>query len=229
MAWRRWVDSADMKDPLLQRWDDLWHGLGLAAPDAGADLLAAYSQPHRHYHTLQHLGECLVLLDERVAPHHGAAICRLVELALWFHDAIYEIPGADNEQLSADWAARVMADAGMLIADVDRVKEAIMATRHDAPAPSTVAQLVVDVDLAILGASTARFDQYEEQVRREYAMYDDDAYRQGRAVILHQFLDRPRIYQTGAFGDLEAPARANLRRSLRRLEPVGPTTRFTEL
>jgi len=218
-----------MHEPLIERWNALWGSLGGAPQEAGSDLLAAYSQPHRHYHTLQHLGECLLLIDERVAPHHGAAISRLVEFSLWFHDAIYEIPGTDNEQRSADWAARVIGDAGMLIADVDRVKEAIMATRHDAPAPSIVAQLVVDVDLAILGASPARFDQYEQQVRREYVMYDDDAYRQGRAVILRQFLDRPRIYQTGAFAELEAPARANLRRSLRRLEPVGPTNSFTDL
>lgn len=223
------MDTARMQDPLIVRWNAVWRSVGVVPPEAGAELLAAYSESHRHYHTLQHLDECLRLLDERVAPHHGAAICRPVELGLWFHDAVYEIPGPDNEQRSADWAARVMANAGLLIADVDRVKEAIMATRHDAPTPSVVAELVVDVDLAILGAPPARFGEYEEQVRREYAVYPDDAYRQGRAVILRQFLDRPRIYQTSAFADLEAPARANLRRSLRRLEPMGPTSSFTQL
>lgn len=218
-----------MQDPLLKRWSEFWRQIEITPPEAGAELLAAYSQPHRHYHTVQHLGECLLLLDERVVPRHGAGICRLVELGLWFHDAIYEIPGPDNEQLSADWAGRVLADAGMLIADVDRVREAILATRHDAPAPSIVAELVVDIDLAVLGAERPRFDEYEEQVRRENAVYAAGAYRQGRAVILRQFLDRPQIYQTPTFANMEAPARANLRRSLRRLEPVGPTTNFTDL
>jgi len=122
-----------------------------------------------------------------------------------------------------------MSDAGMLIADVDKVREAILATRHNAPAPSIVARLVVDVDLGILAAPRSRFEEYETQIRREYATYPDDVYREGRAAILHHFLDRPRIYQTDAFAELEGVARANLRRSLRVLEPLGPTTAFTDL
>ena len=58
-------------------------------------LLARYSEPHRRYHTLQHLAECFAAFDEiaDLAQHPAD-----VELALWFHDAIYDTRRSDNEQ-----------------------------------------------------------------------------------------------------------------------------------
>ncbi len=81
---------------------------------------------------------------------------------------------------------------GCAIADLDGVREVILATRHNAPALSVVAELGVDVDRAILGGPPARFGEYEEQVRREYAVYPDDVHRQGRAASAKHFLGWPR-------------------------------------
>jgi predicted metal-dependent HD superfamily phosphohydrolase len=77
------------------------------------------------------------------------------------------------------------------------------------------AALVVDIDLAVLAADSASYDAYAAAVRREYASVPDQAFREGRTVVLRGFLERPAIYATPAIHDLrERPARANLRREL---------------
>jgi predicted metal-dependent HD superfamily phosphohydrolase len=88
-----------------------------------------------------------------------------------------------------------------------------MATRHDAVPVDADAQLLVDIDLSILGAERERFDEYERQIRAEYAFVPALIFNAKRRQILRSFLDRPRIYSTPAFSVLEATARANLARA----------------
>ena len=199
-----------MPSPL--RWRDLWERLGAPTP-AGVyeELIARYSEPQRKYHTVQHLDQCFEKLDPARAL---AAHAEEVELALWFHDAIYDTRRQDNEQQSADWARRVCpAEAA------DRVHALIMTTRHDAVPSGRDAELLVDIDLSILGAAPERFDEYERQVREEYAWVPGFVFRRKRAEILQGFRARPAIFNTALFHQgLEQAARANLRRSLERLE-----------
>lgn len=196
------------------RWSALWQALGAAADmSLFATLQAAYTGPHRHYHTLQHLEECFVHFEEL---KHLALRPDEVEVALWFHDAIYDTRRQDNEQLSARWAAQVLSAVSREAAG--RVGALILATRHEALPEGIDAQILVDVDLAILGADKARFDEYEAQVRREYAWVPGLVYRRGRRRILESFLARAAIYSTENFLQrLEGRARANLARSLARL------------
>ena len=87
----------------LIRWRSTWSGLGVTAPDEGLyhELIRRYTEPHRRYHTAQHLDECFARLDEaRDLARH----IHEVELALWFHDAVYGTRGSDNEEQSAEWA-----------------------------------------------------------------------------------------------------------------------------
>lgn len=197
---------------LLSSWQRAWAGIGAAGEGEAlfAQLTAAYAEPQRHYHTLQHLGECLALFDDaRTLAAHPAE----VEFALWFHDAIYDIKGHDNEQRSADWARDALRDAGAPTDAAQRVHDLVMATRHTAVPSGRDEQLLVDIDLSILGAARARFDEYEQQIRTEYAYVPGFLFRRKRREILKGFLDRPAIYSTPHFHDaLEARARDNLRR-----------------
>lgn len=169
-----------------------------------------YSEPHRAYHTLQHLEECFALFDQTSAEHPGEVL-----LALWFHDAIYDPKRSDNEQKSADWGAEVLAAAGAGAQVLERFKALVMATRHEAQPESADARLLVDIDLSILGAEPQRFDEYEAQVRKEYAHVPDLFFRMARSRILKAFLARPSIYSTASFKErFEAQARTNLRRSV---------------
>jgi len=143
-----------------------FRALGVAPPRGVVeDLLGRYREPHRAYHTLEHLEECFAAIDllrnecERPAE---------VELGLWFHDAIYDPQRGDNEALSAEWAERALHEAGAPRDACARVSELVLATKHDAAPEGADARLLVDIDLGILGSEPARFDAYERQVRAEY-------------------------------------------------------------
>ena len=198
---------------LSEQWRETRRALGAPADDALlASLLERWSEPHRRYHTLRHLEECF---DAYAPARSIAERPEEVERALWFHDAIYDTHRHDNEQQSADWARESVRAAG-LAADVgERVHALVMATRHDAVPSIPDAQLVVDVDLSILGAEPLRFAEYERQVREEYAWVAGPLFRRERRRILEAFLARPRIYSTSHFHSTrESLARANLERSI---------------
>jgi predicted metal-dependent HD superfamily phosphohydrolase len=173
------------------------------------ELLARYSEPQRRYHTVQHLAECLAHFE---AVRHLAEQPGEIEIALWFHDGIYDTHRHDNERQSADWARAVLEGHGAPPAALRRVDDLIMATCHSALPVSPDAKLLVDVDLSILGALPPRFAGYEEQIRQEYAFVPEEIFRQKRGEILRAFLGRPFIYNTPHFqAALEARARENLR------------------
>jgi predicted metal-dependent HD superfamily phosphohydrolase len=204
--------SKTMTD-FAHRWIADWASLGLAGDAACRDrLLASYADPARHYHTLQHLAGCLDLFDElaHLAERPGEA-----SIALWFHDAVYIPQAKDNEARSAAWAGDALRTAGAASAAIERVQGLIMATARHAASGERDASLVIDIDLAILGAAPARFAEYERQVRSEYAAVPANVYAEKRRAVLAGFLARPTIYGTPELqARLEEPARENLRRAV---------------
>jgi predicted metal-dependent HD superfamily phosphohydrolase len=202
-----------MKNLLNTSWRRMWAGIGATGDGVSAqeELLSRYSEPWRKYHTLQHLQECIATF-ESVA--HLAARPAEVEAGLWFHDAVYELRRADNEEQSAHLARRVLCAAGVPGAASSHVEELVLATKHTALPVAPDEQLLVDIDLAILGASESRFAEYEHQIREEYSFVPDAVFREKRRAVLHSFIARPRIYSTQHFhGLLEHRARANLARA----------------
>lgn len=210
---------------MLSRDDLAWAWYGVSAEGdvdrAHATLIAAWNAPHRRYHGARHLRDCLVELDGvRGVARRPAE----VELALWFHDAVYDPRATDNEARSADLARTMLVgptDA------VDRIAAMVNATAtHEPETPD--AALLCDIDLAVLGAEPAAFDAYEVAVRAEYDWVTDADWRAARTRVLRRFLERPRLYHTPEmatrYGDA---ARANLERALARLttdqSPVAPT------
>ena len=203
-----------MKTQLSPEWLSAWHDLRLPvpAPDVLASLLARWAEPHRKYHTPQHLRECLDLFARHraLAERPGE-----VAIALWFHDAVYDTARHDNEAESAAWARRVLIEAGAGAAVADRVHALIMATRHSEVPSTRDAKLLVDIDLAILGADPARFAEYERQIRDEYGFVPEALFRGKRAEILRGFLERPALFSTPACADCyDAAARVNLARAI---------------
>lgn len=200
---------------LEARWQRCWESLSLPAPvPVLAQLLAAWSEPHRHYHTLEHLEECLQWLDRFLGPSREPRVAE-IELALWFHDAIYLTRRDDNEQRSADWAQAVLGSAGAPPPLGERIAALVLATRHQARPDTFEAQWLVDIDLVILAAEPPRFAQYEAAIRREYDWVEAGIFRRERARVVAGFMQRPRIYSTEiAFAEFEQRARHNLQRSL---------------
>ena len=195
---------------LRRRWRELWLALrATSVPERVFDeLVEAYGQPHRAYHGLDHVIDCLRIFD---TASSAADRPSEVEAAIWFHDAIYDPARGDNERRSADWAAQVLRDGTVDPGAVRRTEGLILATRHDTPADSRDARLLLDIDLSILGRPRPEFRIYDERIRREYAWVPEAAYCARRAEILESFLRRQPLYLTPALrARFESQARLNL-------------------
>jgi len=151
-------------------WVEAWRKLGVAdSPTLRrlyADVRGRYSEPHRHYHTDRHLAECFENVRAIIAlAEHPAE----VNVGLWFHDVIYDTRRHDNEERSADWARTAAQELGASAESAQRIYDLVMFTRHAAAPVGIDAEVLVDANLSILGARPARFQEYETQVRSEYA------------------------------------------------------------
>lgn len=198
-----------------ERWAALLARLNLIDDSVTFDqLAAAYSEPHRHYHNDEHVADCLAWLDRIDQP-----ISRRdeIELALWFHDAVYAPRSATNEADSAAWAVQFLTAAGADDETVNRVQEMILATMHNRLPQTDTEQWIVDIDLSILGSDPAKYDRYESGTQ-EYAWVPDFLFRRKRKAVLRSFLDRPQIYATTYFqSHLETQARINMTRAITQL------------
>lgn len=201
------------REPASNVWRDLAHRHGCDTASAERvldDLVRAYSEPHRHYHTLGHIAELLQLLEE----HGGALDGDAVKLAILFHDVVYDPVRQDNEAASAKLAAEQMRPLGFPRELIPKVERYILATQHGtslAAAGDADLHLLLDLDLSVLAAASDRYRTYAQAIRQEYAAVPDALYRPGRRRVLEAFLARPEIYGTEQLRALwEAPARANL-------------------
>ena len=185
-------------------------------PPLRARLEAMYAEPHRHYHTLAHVEA----LRRGLAQHHALARApRLIEAAIWFHDAVYDTHRDDNEPRSADLARDALRALAWPEADVARVVAMVRATQfHAASVSDTDTLLFLDLDLSVLAQRAEVYDVYSAAVRAEFAWVEAARYRAGRMRVLQSFIARDAIYRTPSLrADWEAPARANLARELQAL------------
>ena len=169
------------------------------------ELVAAYSQPHRGYHDLTHLTEVLArLADLGCRPGADEAVV----LAAWFHDAVYD-GGGDDEERSAAWAERALGGDADLAAEVARLVR--LTARHRPEADDRAGALLCDADLAILAAGPERYAAYVVGVRAEYAAVPDADFRAGRRAVLEDLLAKEHLYDSAEARALwESAARANL-------------------
>src|SRR5688572_589958 len=113
----------------FERWRKLWKELNCKTnADEGFRVLEkCYSEPHRAYHTLDHIRHCL---NEFESVQHLAARGNEIETAIWFHDAIYKPVAKNNEERSARLAEQFLFEAEVPTAVVGSVSKLILATKH---------------------------------------------------------------------------------------------------
>jgi predicted metal-dependent HD superfamily phosphohydrolase len=214
---------------LQQGWAKLLARYRIAAVDAYPVfdvLVAAYSAPDRHYHNLEHLAEMFRVASRLTSITDDPSA---VQLAIWFHDAVYDARASDNEARSADLAVTLLGPIGVPGSELDRVTRLIHTTAHladDRPPGDRETAILLDADLAILGAAPERYTRYAGAIRAEYAWVPEPEYRAARTTVLDRFLARPRIFWTDlAYQEGEERARTNMtaeRAMLGRIAPSEP-------
>ncbi len=202
---------------MRDRWLQLCARLGRGDADDSLwfCLESLYRHPARAYHTLDHVGACLTLLDEF---HTQAASPDDVEFAIFLHDCVY-VPGrADNETRSARISEAFLTALGAGATRVRVGGDLVRITDHATPPATPDQALIVDLDMAVLGSGGDVYEAYAHGIRREYGHVPDDQFRSGRGEFLRAILRRPVIFRTNAVrARFEVSARANIERELARL------------
>ena len=182
-------------------------------------LFQKYQEPHRAYHNLSHIYNLLQLADQYF-PNGN----RVFELAIWYHDIIYQPQQRDNELQSANlFLKHFKSDKSPLFflneENILWIKETILSTYGHQPRQDDFNQkLFLDIDLSILAADEITYLQYAKAIREEYNVYSDELYKAGRKQVLEHFLQRPFIFFTKAFEPLESIARQNIQKEIKFLE-----------
>lgn len=176
----------------------------LALPETTTNRwISQLSEPHRHYHSLDHIKAMLSHYDGRLPE---------IVAAIWLHDIVYDPRADDNEERSAAQARADLVPGP----STEIVVRLILDSKHHAGGDA-LTDLFNDLDLGIIGSDPAVYDRYAAQIRREYAFVPDAVYRPARAGILRGFNQR-RVFKTQGFHHLEDRAHANLEREIDSLE-----------
>lgn len=175
------------------------------------ELRIVYNHPARFYHDIEHINDMHEKLNE---SKHLAVYPDRIILVIWFHDAVYDPTRQDNELKSAElWSHKMQGHI-----NEDAIiwgKRAILATIDHLPNTDKDIQLLLDLDLAPLGASWEQFQFNTKQIRQEYIHVPDYLFQEGRRHFFRKFLARKRIYGTDYWHDrLGAKARENMEREL---------------
>jgi predicted metal-dependent HD superfamily phosphohydrolase len=222
-------------DKLHQKWQELWRFRSIDVLNRQEIdrifklLVAAYTQPDRYYHNLDHIHHLLTILDQYQNPSLEQLSQQIQEpisvlLAAWFHDLVYDPQSSDNESQSAKLAGELLKNIGESTELIDRVQQLIMATQgHQLVGVASPLEnpfdldlcIFLDADLAILGTDSARYQTYARSIRHEYHWLSDELYCAGRIRVLETFLQRDRIYHTELlFDELESIARLNIQKEI---------------
>jgi predicted metal-dependent HD superfamily phosphohydrolase len=197
---------------------DCWEALAGRKGGANAtidSLLGRHREPHRRYHTATHVMWVLRHVDEIIDdPRTPTVDADVVRAAALFHDIVYDPRSTTNEADSSVLAVEAVCSLGWTDARTEAVRILIQATAgHKPPAGPLhdAATVLLDADLAVLGAAPADYLTYVEGVRAEYSFVDDAGWRSGRGTVLQTLLDHDPLFATAHMhAAREAAARANL-------------------
>jgi predicted metal-dependent HD superfamily phosphohydrolase len=198
------MPTDDQKSQLLARWNATLP----RQQELGEDLITRYSEPHRRYHTTKHLLHVLTMIDQ-LADDHDVF---LVQLAAWFHDAVYAIPPGQvsNEEASVRLALRQLSGVGLEQEDLNQIARLVRLTETHLPGPrDPEGELLCDADLAILASKPEDYADYVAAVRQEYARVPEEQFLAGRLAVLTELSDRE-IFRTTKGRQLTDAARTNL-------------------
>lgn len=179
-------------------------------------LINKYSGEERFYHGLDHIVS-LLNLAEKYSSKLSDYEC--VKLAIWFHDAVYDVKLYDNEIRSASLAVANLSEMNFPKDKIEKVEKMILATqKHSAENLDFDGRIFLDFDLSILGADSQIYEKYSANIRREYSFVPESLYRSRRRKILENFLLRENLYFTEDMRSrFEMKARRNIKEEIEEL------------
>jgi len=212
-------DGARRLASLRAHWDRATEGMKNRDAWFHNKIVPMYSEPTRFYHTLVHLEEMLGYLD--LLDYNHVKDYQTLVLTIFFHDVVYDPKSPTNEEDSAKLFQDFMADCSGAQNDElkSRVVQYILATKsHTVAEEDACAQLLLDIDMAVLGKEKEAYLEYSALIRREYAFVEHNVYCEKRAEVLKGFLEQP-IFGTQVMRNaLEEQARENLKAEIESLQ-----------
>ena len=205
------------------KWHDLAQTLSLPAALSDvilAELQAGYGETGRHYHTDRHI---VSLLDRAVGLDFRDG--EIAQLAIFFHDLVYDPLRNDNERRSAEVMTQRLSDH-VSANKLDKATAIIEATASHQPTGDADTDLVLDLDMGILGQPWPIYETYARGVMAEYLPYTGEAaWRQGRvSLFIDPTLARGKIFITDHFKPFDDRAMENLQREKAWLSGDQPLT-----
>lgn len=205
---------AEKLDAILRR---RWARTLPTEPELGKELLGLWSQEHRYYHDRVHLLSVLEAVD-RLGGKLSAEELMLIQLAAWFHDAVYQ--GTAEDEFKSAVLARERLDSVLSARAVSTVSDLILLTAgHNPKESDRLGRILCDADLEVLARPEPAYQRYAHAIYEEYAHLPRHVLAEGRSRILTALLEKATIYATAAGRDLwESAARSNVSRELEHLQ-----------
>jgi predicted metal-dependent HD superfamily phosphohydrolase len=204
------LESNNKNRVYLERWKNLFKRINCnkSPEEQFHSLIKAYSENHRAYHNFNHIEQCLMEFDQ---VRKYLDLPDLVEIAIWYHDVIYNTRSDRNEEESALLAERELNNLGIKKKSIKTVHNLILSTKHNDEPKNSDTKYLIDIDLSILGAASNIFKEYENNIRKEYKWVPKFIYQKERFEVLKSFLRRKHIFYTGLFREkYEHQARTNI-------------------
>lgn len=231
-------ENLSLADYLKKNWPDVARAY---TPETLDILDAAYSEPHRKYHSHKHI---LTLL-EKLEKYTGAARkpSRIAHAVLW-HDVVYktyETKDGTNtvhraDSVNVEDSARLFEKHSSSLPWKDRESILLMirsTSGHVLNLPPdhldwNDTALFLDLDLSVLALPYEEFSSCTDDIRFEYPHIDDHNFCLGRANFLDSYRLKERLFfhpeTSREFDDI---ARRNMQREAeflrKRAEEIKPT------
>jgi predicted metal-dependent HD superfamily phosphohydrolase len=212
-----WHKTAKLvKWHLLPKWKIIGYNWNATQKFYMENLSDAYLKG-RYYHTVRHINYMINhVKDFKLTKKEQAKL----ELAIWFHDIVYDAQKTDNEKNSGIKLVHFGESIGIRLKDINEMTDLILDTKHNITPTTKLGKIICDLDLREFVSDRQKLNTPE--VRKEYSHLSDEEFNKGRVEFLKTMLKKTHIYHTKLYRDLfENKARENLTNELNNIANEG--------
>lgn len=158
---------------------DIHHRLGQL--QFNPEVINAYNEQHRYYHTMEHIQTVLKDLNNAGLLKHDELFLTAI-----FHDIVYHPKSRSNEEDSAEFFMKEAAGSSLTAEQKEHIKQLILDTKTHIPTVK-FSEEFIKADLAIFNASFDKLLNYEKQIFKEFQSVDFLEYKPKRIEVLRKY------------------------------------------